>query len=531
MRELGRLLKTMRFESEMKVSSLTQMLDPTNFDLLLRCVKILAEYDETSKQFKKGSLALRLGYSLKTCALILQSEAIKTEDELLSSKVQRFNTLFQGDWYSCISASALQSIHRVRYNECKLLPACSDIEKIHILLSQKVKAKNSDYATLTKATLCSINLFNRKRGGEVQRMKVQDFEKGINNGSHGDPEILEGLTEIEKKMVQFFSRIEIRGKFSRKVPILLTKEMIASIKTILQKRQEEFPPIDSPYLFVSKTGSRPYRGSDVIREFAKEAGVENISIFTFTNMRKQVATLSQCLEITKWEQDQLATFLGHDIRIHRNVYRQPVDILEKAKVAKILLSVNKGIQLPFDSTVVDESDEIEPDDDDDNAICSDDDDCNPGDITSSSNLSRVISKSNTKEIATVSSTAYPPVNSAKQMSSSQKKRNVTMNENVTSTVTHVGLVNTRKRSETNVCSVYDFDEEIGPSQDKKKKFIRKSWSQPEKDASERRLHHCLVMRKVPQKEQIENVIACEPVLKNRTWRNVKDYVYNIVRKN
>ena len=85
----------MRVESEMKVSSLTEALDPTNFELLLSCVKILAEYDETSNQFQKGSLALRLGYSLKTCALILQSEAIKTGDELLSSKVQRFNTIFK----------------------------------------------------------------------------------------------------------------------------------------------------------------------------------------------------------------------------------------------------------------------------------------------------------------------------------------------------------------------------------------------------------------------------------------------------
>ena len=84
----------------------------------------------------------------------------------------------------------------------------------------------------------------------------------------------------------------------------------------------------------------------MIKEYAKEAGVTDGSIFTFTQLRKQVATLSQTLHISKWEQDQLATFLGHDIR---SVYRQPIEVMDRAKVAKILLSVNKGITISKES--------------------------------------------------------------------------------------------------------------------------------------------------------------------------------------
>ena len=40
----------------------------------------------------------------------------------------------------------------------------------------------------------------------------------------------------------------------------------------------------------------------------------------------------------------MASFLGHDICVHRSVYRQPLDTLQKAKVAKILIAVNSGMK-------------------------------------------------------------------------------------------------------------------------------------------------------------------------------------------
>ena len=52
-------------------------------------------------------------------------------------------------------------------------------------------------------------------------------------------------------------------------------------------------PITSSYFFCTKTGERPYRGVDVIKDFASEAGVSDLSIFTFTTLRKHVTTLKE----------------------------------------------------------------------------------------------------------------------------------------------------------------------------------------------------------------------------------------------
>lgn len=129
---------------------------------------------------------------------------------------------------------------------------------------------------------------------------------------------------------------------------------------------------------MTQSGRRPYRGSHILKQFAQEAGVSDVSVFNFTNLRKQVATLFQSLEISKLDQDQLATFLGHDIRIHRSIYRLPVDIIEKARVAKILLAANRGISLSLDKVdSINESEEIEEDGNqggsmDDAEVCSSD---------------------------------------------------------------------------------------------------------------------------------------------------------------
>lgn len=324
LRELGRLLQLERQRSEMRVSSMKAVLDPANFNLMVECVKTLAAFSETTHTFKKGSLALKLGYSLKKCSTILRAEAIKRNDEEAKNAADRFDALFKGDWYDHVSASAAQSVERAKMNQPQLIPSLKDVETVLTLL--EVHSKSNDYEDLAKSTLCALTIFNRKRGGEVQRMKCEDFQKG-HTVSRPEEEILENLTATEKKLVGILERVEIRGKFNRPVPILLTPSMVTCIQRLLKLREEK--NINSRYLFATPTGEHPYRGSDVVRHYAAAAGVKDVTLFTATSFRKQLATLSQALQINKMDQDQLAAFLGHDIRVHRNIYRQPLAVVQK----------------------------------------------------------------------------------------------------------------------------------------------------------------------------------------------------------
>ena len=304
--------------------------------------------------------------------------------------------------------------------------------------------------------------------------------------------------------------------------------MVDCIKKIIEFRKDQIPPIKSIYLFASKTGERPYRGSDVIREFAKKAEVSDTSLFTFTHLRKQVATLSQTLQITKWEQDQLATFLGHDIRVRRSVYRQPLGVLDRAKVAKILLVVNKGVSIDFESGV-DESDEISCEPLDENETDNEEELVNDGEIDD-----KTIYDSSTVTVTQRSSNIPQEEEEPKQCQSMKKqleeiafmKRSSQIFEEEEDETNHCKGKKTKKQR----LSQTSEEEEDEPKQCKRKKMKRQPWSENEIAAVKRHLSHCIVSGNVPRKDQAMKTLAAEPCLRNRNWRNVKDFTYNLIKK-
>ena len=161
-----------------------------------------------------------------------------------------------------------------------------------------------------------------------------------------NPDIVRGLTDFERKLAEHFERVEIRGKRSRKVPVLLTPDMIAAMDLLMKSMKECQVHKENVYMFARPGVLSHYRGSDCLRKYAKQCGAKNPEALTSTRLRKQVATLSTLLNLKEKEMDQLATFLGHNIRVHREFYRLPESTLQLAKVSKLLISLEKG-RLPY----------------------------------------------------------------------------------------------------------------------------------------------------------------------------------------
>ncbi|KAL1268685.1 hypothetical protein QQF64_034048 [Cirrhinus molitorella] len=75
---------------------------------------------------------------------------------------------------------------------------------------------------------------------------------------------------------------------------------------------------------------------------------------TSTRLRKHAATLSTVLNMTDTEMDQLANFLGHDIRIHREFYRCLRRPCNLPKSAKVLMALEQGRLAEFHGKNLDE---------------------------------------------------------------------------------------------------------------------------------------------------------------------------------
>lgn len=52
------------------------------------------------------------------------------------------------------------------------------------------------------------------------------------------------------------------------------------------------------------------------------------------------------------------------------------------------------------------------------------------------------------------------------------------------------------------------------------------WSPEEREVVQKNLAHCLLLKKLPGKDDILPWLSKEPCLQHRTWRNIKDFVRN-----
>ncbi|KAF6739030.1 hypothetical protein FQA47_001382 [Oryzias melastigma] len=97
-------------------------------------------------------------------------------------------------------------------------------------------------------------------------------------------------------------------------------------------------PEDNAFFWGRPDAATHFRGSDVIRHTAWSCGAKHPEALSSSKLRKHVATMSKVLNLKDNEMDDLADFLGHDIRVHRQYYRLPEGTLQMAKVSKVLLA-------------------------------------------------------------------------------------------------------------------------------------------------------------------------------------------------
>ncbi|PIK34367.1 hypothetical protein BSL78_28809 [Apostichopus japonicus] len=384
MREVGRLLKNIQ-EVDPSLKTLAECIRPSCFDKVVEAVRKCAVYNSSTQQYQIPSLALKLGHSLKKCAAIQKVAGIKLEDGELKDYAERFEELCNLEWADSVSSHALSTLYQRKWNKPTILPLSEDVVNLHKHLNVKITESTKRLSTdpdklawysLATATMAKIILFNRRRSGEVQRMPLEDYQRC---NTHTNEDILEDLTEWEKKLCQQLSRVETKGKRGRKVPILLTSEMKEAADTLVETRSSVGVSSTNRYMFARPTlGSKtPLRGSDCLSKMALESGAKCPSALTSTKLRKHIATVSQLFCLKRHELDILANFLGHDIRVHREYYRLPDDTLQMTKVARLLLAMEKGnsnnfrdkklseIEVSLDDPCTSEEELVDEDEEDD----------------------------------------------------------------------------------------------------------------------------------------------------------------------
>lgn len=348
LRNLGRLLIAAK-DLDSSVSSVFDLMKRAKWDTLTTCVKSVAGYSVDTNRFHKPTLATNLGHRMQRCAELEHFSSLKAGDKDKSNVTETFLQMYRLGWSKEISSKAHASLQEQKYNKPHRLPLVEDVVRFNKALESRAAnlctaiEDNPEvhYPELARVSLAQIILFNRKRSGEAQRMTIKNFVDA-KKGGEVDETIKKTLSKFEQKLCETHLRVEIKGKKQRRVPVLLTQQMLRQLNTLLKYRRAA--KVEEPVFIFARPGKAefPYRGSDCLREFAFQSGLKRPESVTSTKLRKQLATLAQLLNLKENNQDLVAAFQGHDIRVHREYYRLPESTLQIAKVSKLLHCINEG---------------------------------------------------------------------------------------------------------------------------------------------------------------------------------------------
>lgn len=347
MRRAATLLTQLRIVSGKEDASLRVFLDPTHFQDLLAAARRVAGFDSNTNSFAVPSLPNKLSGLVKDLAAILESEALQKKDLEAVSLAQSLCKLVELNWKE-VSVPANRQLDEQRFNKPQLLPLAEDIMKLSKFLRRegalalvRLSEERSVEAwfDLSKIVLAYLIMFNRRRAGEMGKAKRTSFQ---NRAEPANQALLSSsLSQMEQQLINSYKRMVIRGKRGRKVPVLMPNEVEAWMIALEDHRDVMGNP-ENPFLFPTKKGHGHLRGHVILKEMSQRCGAENPELLRSTKLRKQVATMSQLVNLQNNELDILARFLGHDVNIHREYYRLPEDHIQVAKVAKLLQASEKG---------------------------------------------------------------------------------------------------------------------------------------------------------------------------------------------
>ncbi|XP_058980559.1 uncharacterized protein LOC131803367 isoform X1 [Musca domestica] len=349
MRLLGRFkIEFMKIVPE--ISELKDIFKPYLFDNAIEALRKTAKWT-FDKGFATPAVATSLSSLIKKCARIQRNEFIKCQNEDSKCNLDNFISLWVEETPVQINKKALEDLENRKRTKTNDLPSKNDIKILYdylrtIMLDSFAElCLNYNFISwkkLLESTLIFIQVFNRRRAGEIERLTIENFNKKEQITDCVEAGMLENISKQSINFAKQFVRITLRGKLGRTVSVLLDPLCIKSINIILKFREKAGISKTNPYIFSAPGKSslaKSYcRACPLLRKFASECGALIPDTLRGTKLRKHIATYTSLLNVQESTVDRLANFLGHHKDIHKSIYRVPVPVAEITSVSKILLS-------------------------------------------------------------------------------------------------------------------------------------------------------------------------------------------------
>ncbi|XP_031777445.1 uncharacterized protein LOC103315949 [Nasonia vitripennis] len=335
------LRRLSRLKLKLNVKNLVDALITSRSLDVLAAIEALAsssEDDGNGQTLAYPTVAQNLATLVKQVAHTQKLMYVRKHDLNSANRMQNFIELFANDYKLRLSRMAAES-HGIRRRQRNTeLPSADDISTLMYHLKSVMQENynilinglNEDaYFMLQKACLSTLQVWNRKRPGDVERILVNDF-KNLKEMSNSQIKEFDNLSNNLKDLSQEFSLLYTRGKLGNDIKLLVSADVKLCVNLLLEHRDNDQLKISpkNPYLFaLSQTPIYAIRhpsAYSVLSTFSKECGAEKPYLLRATRMRKQLATACIRLNLNDMELSDLAGYMGHHVNIHKSHYRQNI---------------------------------------------------------------------------------------------------------------------------------------------------------------------------------------------------------------
>ena len=304
MRELARLVVQLRIDKTAKGQALNGFLSGENFDNVVKAIEAEAEPclgPGKRKIFKKPGFVINVGSSVMKCAQLKRGRALRSGDGDSLKEAEDFMSLYTMSFTDRM-ASAAHASYRIKGNHLNDFPDEEDlrllrkyqVNSIEVLLKAADDANETSFnwRELSEVTLSRILTFNARRGNEVAQLTLSEVNQAE---ERVDPSLAETLSVVEKELLQTLTVVNVVGKRSRPVPILLTPDMSKALQVLCDtdKRAQNGVRLENKFIFALPHSSGYLNVYTTLHRVAVIAGLKKPKLITTTRMRKHLATVAQ----------------------------------------------------------------------------------------------------------------------------------------------------------------------------------------------------------------------------------------------
>jgi hypothetical protein len=241
-------------------------------------------------------------------------------------------------------------LYNAKLNKSEEVPLADHVVKLVSYLENEVeedynafnkKPGRENGRKLAEDLLTQIIVFNKRRGGEASRFKVDtylDVKKKCEDLKL-IAELYCSLDEDEKMMANSHLLIRTIGKCGTHVPIILTRKMKSAVDVLVADRKKlDFrTQIHTSLEFQGAT--RNLKAWTILNAICKKLNLPGIAS---TSLRKYLATTAQSLDLCSQQIGWMSHHLGHSIDVHNKYYQKHDRVIELGKITKLLHASQEG---------------------------------------------------------------------------------------------------------------------------------------------------------------------------------------------